>query len=121
MVEFQQAVVISAAIAPEDLPCADTAFLVPLKASAEFAAIAPRLGTALLLDSWQEDELHFFVFPVQPADAAANGHGTEREAPVAVFVMHPASPAPVSAVIVTPSPDGAEPEVHDLRAPDGAS
>ena len=110
--------VISAAVALEDLPCADIALLPPLQASAEFAAIAARLGSARLFDSWQEDDLHFFVFPVQPAATAANGQAAEREGPVAVFIMHPASPAPVSAVIVTPGPDGAEPEIQDLRSPE---
>jgi hypothetical protein len=101
--------------AGDDLPCADVKLLVPLKRSAEFAAIRRRVADHHHLDSWQEDDLHFFVFQLRPAEgAAANG----TEAPVAVFAMHPEFAAPVSAVVVTPSPGGAEAEIRDLRAPD---
>ena len=87
----------------------------PLKASAEFAAITARLLSELPLDTWQEDELHFFVFWLRPHGDAGSEPEAASEPPVAVFVMHPASAAPVSAVVVTPRPDRAEPEVHDLR------
>ena len=43
-----------------------------------------------------------------------------EEPPVAVFVMHPAEAAPISAVVVPPGPDGSEAEVRDLRAPDAS-
>src|SRR5207244_3902334 len=36
------------------------------------------------------------------------------------FAMHPESSAPVSAVVVTLGPDGADAEVRDLRQPDHA-
>ena len=106
----------SSAVAPQELPCADAALLSPLKVSAEFAAIGSRLRTDVPLDTWQEDELHFFVFQLRPDGVAG---GVELDAPVAVFVMHVASDAPISAVVVTTRPDGTEPEVHDLRTPDG--
>jgi len=93
---------------------------VPLKASVEFAAICRRLLTDLPLDTWQEDELHFFVFGLRPASGAAIEHGAGSETPVAVFIMTSASDAPISAVVVTPGPDGAEPEVQDLRTADEA-
>jgi hypothetical protein len=102
------------------VPCADAALLAPLKTSAEFAAIGPRLLTDDPLDTWQEDELHFFVFQLRRA-GVENEHGAESEAPVAVFVMSGASPAPISAVVVEPSEGGLEPEIHDLRTPDTAS
>jgi hypothetical protein len=88
-----------------------------LKASAEFAAIGPRVLTEVPLDSWQEDLLHFFVFPLRPVDGAANELGVESDGPVAVFVMDTASPAPVAAVVVTPSLNGAEAAIQHLRAP----
>jgi len=96
----------------DDLPCADFALLGPLRASDEFASIRDRLADDVL-DSWQEDELHFYVFPLRSTEVEAAG-----EPPVAVFVMHPAEATPLSAVVVTPRPDGAEAEVRDLRAPD---
>jgi hypothetical protein len=107
-------------VALQDLPCADTSLLAPLKMSAEFAAISPRLLADLPLDTWQEDELHFFVFSLSPDGDARNGRRAESQAPVAVFVMNFSSAAPVSAVVVMPGPDGAEPDVHDLRIPDEA-
>jgi hypothetical protein len=88
-----------------------------LKASAEFAAIAPRLQANVELDSWQEDDLHFFVFPLRPDGEAANEHRVESDGPVAVFVMVVASAAPLAAVVVTPSADGAAAAVRDLRVP----
>jgi hypothetical protein len=94
------------------------AFLVPLANSAEFAAVRPRVAGGRFLDSWQEDGLHFFVFRLAPVDAAATGHAAGGEPPVAVFAMHPESSGPVSAVVVTPLPGGAEAEVRDLCAPD---
>jgi hypothetical protein len=112
-------VITSSAVAPQELPCADAALLAPLKASTEFATIGPRLLTHLPLDTWQEDELHFFVFRLRADGVAGNEQGAERDAPVAVFVMDFASDAPISAVVVTTRPDGTEPEVHDLRIPDG--
>lgn len=86
-----------------------------MRASTEFATVAPRLLTDRPADTWPEDGLHFFVFRLRTASAAESTPDAEGEAPVAVFVMHPASPAPFSAVTVTPSPDGTEPEIHDLR------
>ena len=64
-------------------------------------------------DSWFEEGLHFFVFQLRPVEGA-----TLPEAPVAVFAMHPESDEPLSAVVVTPSADGAEAEVTDLRQPE---
>jgi hypothetical protein len=103
------------------VPCADDALLTPLKSSAEFAAIGPRLLADDPLDTWQEDGLHFFVFQLQPKASAGNEQEAESEPPVAVFVMSDASPAPISAVVVEPSEGSLEPEIHDLRTPDTAS
>ena len=67
------------------------------------------------LDSWQEDGLHFFVFLLHPAEGAGT---SPADPPVAVFAMHPEFSGPVSAVVVTPSPNGTEAEIRDLRKPD---
>ena len=104
----------------DDLPCADVALLVPLKRSAEFAAIRRRVANHHHLDSWEEDGLHFFVFQLHPAEGAEANGARAAEAPVAVFAMHPEQTAPVSAVVVTPGPGGAEAEIRDLREPDSA-
>ena len=113
--------------AGDDLPCADVKLLVPLKRSPEFAAIRRRVADPHHSDAWVEDGLHFFVYRLHPAEGAAPGapgaNGSAprlsaARAPVAVFAMHPEFAAPVSAVVVTPSPGGAEAEIRDLRAPD---
>lgn len=93
-------------------PCLDVALLVPLKRSAEFAAIRKRVADHHHLDAWVEDGLHFFVFQLRPADGAAD---EGDEAPVAVFAMRPGAAGPISAVVVTPRGDGAEAEIQSLR------
>ena len=114
------------AMAAEELPCADVALLVPLKRSADFAAVRRRVADHHHRDSWLEDGLHFFVFQLHAAGGGAAGAGTNgaapgrpaAQAPVAVFAMRPGSTTPHSAVVVTPSSDGAEAEIMDLREPD---
>jgi hypothetical protein len=77
----------------EELPCADTALLVPLKRSGEYRALRPRVAGLSPLDHWQEEGLHFFVFALRHAAAAAEGGAAvvakDVEPPVAVFAMHP--------------------------------
>jgi hypothetical protein len=75
------------------------------------------LVTDQILDSWQEDGLHFFVFPLKSTNGATD-HGAEIEPPVAVFVMHADQEEPVSAIMVTPLPGGEDAEIRDLRTPD---
>ena len=112
--------------AGDDLPCADVKLLVPLKRSGEFAAIRRRVADHRHRDAWVEDGLHFFIFQLHAAEGGAVGSGTNgaapgrraAQAPVAVLAMHPESATPHSAVVVTPSPDGAEAEIMDLREPD---
>ena len=96
----------------EDAPCADGRFLVPLKRSAAFRGLRPRLAGRAPhkpVDAWQDGEFHLFVFEL------TNGVAADR--PVAVFAMHPGTPDhPVSAVTVTPLGDG-EAEIRDLHEP----
>ncbi len=89
----------------------------PLKRSSEYRTLRPRVASLKPADHWQEEGLHFFVFQLLPAEGTA---AVGAEPPVAVFVMHPEEPAPVSAVVVTPSASGGEAEVMDLRRPDSA-
>ena len=75
----------------------------------------------LPLDHWQEEGLHFFVFALRPENGTSNGAASlPAEPPVAVFALHPEEPAPVSAVVVTPSAGGKEAQVLDLRKPENA-
>jgi len=90
---------------------------VPLKRSAAFARIRKRVADHHHLDSWQEDGLHFFVFLLRPAD---DTEAQEADAPVVVFALHPDTPAPVSAVVVTPGPGGTEAEIRDLLGAESA-
>jgi hypothetical protein len=67
------------------------------------------------VDSWLQDELHFFVFRLRPPDGVVL-----PEPPLAVFAMHPHLHEPISAVVVTASPSGGEAEISDLREPERA-
>jgi hypothetical protein len=97
-----------------DLPCADAALLIPLKRSRAYGAIRKRVADLRPVDSWQEDQVHFFVFALRPEDNAL----ATPEPPLAVFAMLRESTEPVSAVVVTASPDGVQAEVRSLREPD---
>jgi hypothetical protein len=96
-------------------PCADFALLVPLKRSRDYGTIRPRVADLKPIDAWQEDGFHFFVFRLRSADV---GEQSVSEPPVAVFAMHPEQSAPISAIVVTPTPSGEHAEVIDLRHPD---
>jgi hypothetical protein len=87
--------------------------LVPLKKSPEYRTIRPRIANPVAADSWQEGELHFFVFALTTADGSAD---TSSDPPVVVFTLHPDEPAPISVVVVTPQNNG-EAKVTDLRQP----
>ncbi len=87
----------------------------PLKKSSDYRTIRPRIANPQAIDSWQEDDLHFFVFELRAADGAMT---SPAEPPVAVFTMHPEEPAPISVVVVTPSASGEEAEIVDVRAPE---
>jgi hypothetical protein len=97
-----------------DLPCADATLLLPLKRSREYGAIRKRVADLRPVDSWQEDQVHFFVFALRPEENAP----ATPEPPLAVFAMHKESTEPLSAVVVTASPDGVQAEVRSLREPD---
>jgi hypothetical protein len=97
-----------------DLPCADASLLVPLKRSRAYGAIRTRVADLRPVDSWQENQVHFFVFALRPEENTP----AMSETPLAVFAMHAESTEPVSAVVVTPSPDGMQAEVRSLREPD---
>ncbi len=101
----------------DNLPCADLALLVPLKRSKEYRVIRKRVADLHPADAWQQEGFHFFVFVLRAAEGT---DGVLPEPPVAVFAMHPEMPEPVSAVVVTPSSDGAEAEIRDVREPDSA-
>jgi hypothetical protein len=88
--------------------------LIPLKRSREYGAIRTRVADLRPVDAWQEDQFHFFVFVLRPEEHTP----ATSEAPLAVFAMHAESTGPVSAVVVTPCPDGVQAEVRNLREPD---
>jgi hypothetical protein len=91
----------------------------PLRRLTEFAALGPRLTDQNPLDSWQEDGLHYFVFPLGLVEVDSQA-GEDAEAPVAVFVIHSASRDLIAAVAVTPRSGGDGADVQDLRSPDSA-
>jgi hypothetical protein len=66
------------------------------------------------ITSLKEDGAHFFAFELLPAH---NSSSNVHEPPVAGFAIRSAESIPISAVIVTPTADGEEAEVVDLRDP----
>ena len=102
----------------EDLPCADSSFLAPLKRSPEFRTLRPRLAGKAphpVIDSWLDDGFHFFVFQL-----AENEHpdgATAGSVALAVFAMHPDQQEPVSAVTVVPTETGGHAQITDVRDP----
>lgn len=97
----------------DGLPCADTKLLVALKRSRTYGRIRPRVADLRPIDSWQQDELHFFVFRLRPLDGA-----DLPEPPLAVFAIHPAAAEPASAIVVSPCRDGTEAEIVSLLLPE---
>jgi hypothetical protein len=98
----------------EDLPCADSSFLAPLKRSPEFRALRPRLAGKPphpVYDSWLDDGFHFFVFRLAAPDDQPGDPG------LVVFAMHPEQHGPVSAVTVVPTEDGTEAEITNVAEP----
>lgn len=95
----------------DNLLPANADLLMRLGQSPEYNAIRDRVTGPWPLDSWQEDDLHYFVLELRPLEDEMAG----QEAPTAVFTMHPASHEPVAAVVVTPSASDAQAEVMDLR------
>ena len=105
----------------DDLPCADYALLVPLKRSRAYGAVRPRVADLRPADAWRQEGFHFFVFDLHPAPGGGAPAGpAPAERPVAVFAMHPAASAPVSAVVVTPSAGGGAAEIVSLLQPESA-
>jgi hypothetical protein len=100
------------------MPCADYKLLVPLKRSREHGAVRKRVADLRPADAWQQEGFHFFVFELHIDGNIADTLVTP--APLAVFAMHPEVKEPLTAVVVTPSSDGAEAEIRDLREPDSA-
>jgi tetratricopeptide (TPR) repeat protein/glycosyltransferase involved in cell wall biosynthesis len=96
----------------DDLPSAAVTLLEQIRKSREYAAIADSVAQPLPIDSWLQDDLHFYVFQLNGETGPGNN---QIEPPTAVFTMHPDLSEPVSAVVVTPRADGQEAEIRDLR------
>ena len=96
-----------------DLPCADTALIAPLKRSPEFRGIRSRIADHHLLDSWQDEGFHFFVYLLHGDVEGEAG----AEPPVVVFAIQPETKQLVSAVTVTPGRGGGDAKIADLRDP----
>jgi hypothetical protein len=102
----------------DDLPCADSAFLAPLKRSSEFKNLRSRLAGPAphpVWDSWLDDGFHFFVFQLAPSEGR-----TVATAGLAVFAMHSSQHEPISAVTVVPTDDGRQAEITNLMGEGGS-
>ena len=70
--------------------------LKPLKRSARYAAIRPRVADPKPLDAWQTQGPHYFLFQLH----AVNG---DPEPPCALFTMRWEDNEPLSVIIVMPN------------------
>jgi hypothetical protein len=87
-------------------------WLVKLRSFPEYSGIQDRLVDPEPADAWQEEGLHYFTF-----ELSQNGvRSPENDPPVAVFTIDDGSGKMVSAVIVTPLPDGKQARIDDLRS-----
>jgi len=93
--------------AADALPPADEALRGVVESSAVFQSLLPRLADAAPSDTWQVNMLNHFVYPLK---AETNG-----ENPTALFIARWEDDGPLSALLITPDPDGGEPHVADLR------
>jgi hypothetical protein len=90
----------------DQLPTADAELRGVVEASAEYQLIASRLASHEPVDTWQADMRNHFLYRLQPDE---NGQSAN-----ALFVARWEDYALMSAVLITPNPNG-EPTVVDLR------
>ena len=94
----------------EALPRADQGLLSVIKASPEYQSIVSRLADADPVDTWREDVRNHFLYRL---NADADGAPSE-----ALFVARWEDYDLLSAVVITPSPNGGEARIVDLRVPE---
>lgn len=92
----------------DELPRADHGLRAIVESSAEYQSLLSRLSPIEPIDTWRVESRHHFVYRLRPNDDA-------RQAS-ALFVARWEDYAPLSAVLITPDPNGGEPQVVDLRA-----
>jgi hypothetical protein len=90
------------------------ALLKQLKDSPEYQELLPQLATSEPSESWQDENLHFFVFELMDQDGTITSEAEKR---VVVITMRPAEASPVSVVVVSPGENGEEAQVRDMRQP----
>lgn len=99
----------------DDLPCADFALLVPLKRSAEYAAIRKQVAAPRPLDAWMVGVESYFVFPLKALEAAGAAPS------FALFKMCWETESPVIAIVATPTESGGQVMIRDIREPERSS
>lgn len=94
----------------DGLPPADADLIFVVEESLEYRALLPRLAFPQPVDTWKADLRSSFLYELKPdADGVVSN---------AIFVTRREDDEPISALLVTPSPDGGEPRAVDLRASD---
>lgn len=87
--------------------------LVPLKRSAEYGRIRPRVANLLPIDSWQIGEHNYFVFELRPDEGASAG----GPVPAALFQVSWEQYEPLTAVVIRSGTAAGQVDVEDLRIP----
>ncbi|MBW8831146.1 MAG: DUF3624 family protein [Burkholderiales bacterium] len=90
------------------LPPADEGLRHVAEDSPEFASLRARLASPEPEDTWKVNMQSFFLYRLVPDEDELTPH--------ALFITRWEDDVPVSAVVVTPSPDGGEPRTVNLQA-----
>ena len=95
----------------DELPPGDTGLLAALQESAAFADVSSRLAVHEPLETWRVGTDHFFLFGLHPDERSPRPS-------YALFKMIWEEDEPLVAAEITPSEDGGEAEVRQIRQPD---
>ena len=93
---------------------ADLDALALVKWATAYGGIRLRVAELKPIDAWQLDGQHYFTFALTQANGALGDSGTS----VALFVMN-GDATPASALVLTPSVEGTQVDLQDLRNPGG--
>lgn len=92
----------------DELPKADAGLRVTVESCPEFQSLSARLAATEPFDSWRIDAQNHFLYRLKSE--------TDGENATALFVVRWEDYAPMSAVVITPDPNGGEPQIVNLRA-----
>lgn len=93
-------------VALDAAPPADPALRCIVEGCAAYARLGPALVSLEPAESWQTDQLHYFLYRLHPPAPGRTPH--------ALFIVHQDADTPLSAVVVTPGARGLPSSTLDL-------